>query len=186
MNRKDFDALLQTIRMSLKATKEQVRQAAEAGLSHFYEHGNTAYCQDLLAIIDNEGKNFIRRAAYLTWLKVHAPITMNDKGTLVKDKSETAVVVTDALKAAAMAKPFWEFAPEKEAVYWGGSDLVTELSKVTKKFSGAKHLPKDVNATALLAAANEKIAELGRIAETAVAPVMATDANDNEPQVAVG
>ena len=92
------------------------------------------------------------------WLRTFAPITMID-GKLVKDKSETAIVMSPELLAASKAKAFWEFSPEKEDIIFSETDVVVCMQKALKRLHGTKSKPLDDAAVARLAAAEALVAD---------------------------
>lgn len=133
------------------------RVCAELALTHFAKTGDVVYLQNMLDVIEKEGKNYVRKAAFLSWAIAFSPLT-SEKGKLRKDKSKEANPFN---LLGAEEKPFWEFAPEKEAVVFGYNDVVVKLKAVVKSFEDEKRF-KAGSAKALeaVAATKEFVAKL--------------------------
>lgn len=131
------------------------RLCAELALTHFAKTGDVIYLQNMLDVIEKEGKNYVRKAAFLSWAIAFSPLT-SEKGKLRKDKSKDANPFN---LLGAEEKPFWEFAPEKEAVAFGYNDVVVKLKAVIKGYKDEKKFH----------AASEKATELVSTVEKFVA-----------------
>lgn len=147
------------IKLWVKATrdsKELAQYIANEGLKHFKEHGNTVKLQLFLDAIERHGKNYMRKAAFLTWMRDHAPITMKE-GRLVKDHNREW---DEALFEAALKQPFWDFAPDPENVVWATGDVIKVLESSLKRFEKDNYKPENVEATESLGRAKAMIEAL--------------------------
>lgn len=140
----NFDKALAVFISSTKTSMEAALQCSHLAIKYFEEHGDLGQAQ---RFIDAMPKNYVRRTAFLKWLAAHAPVTM-EQGKLIKDKSDNAI---DWNVDAALIKPFWDFAPDKEDMHWGKDDLVAQINKLVKRYSGDKYVANDDVATAALA-----------------------------------
>ena len=133
------------------------RVCAELALTHFAKTGDVVYLQNMLDVIEKEGKNYVRKAAFLSWAIAFSPLT-SEKGKLRKDKSKDANPF-NLLKAE--EKPFWEFAPEKEAVAFGYNDVVVKLKAVIKGYKDEKKFrPASEKATEIVSTVEKFVAGL--------------------------
>ena len=148
-----FKSALREFVKSVKNTMEYARICAELSILHFEQHGDLVYAQ---AFLDAMPKNFVRRTAFKLWLKEFSPVTMTNE-KFKKDKGENAVPFNTE---AALATPFWDFAPDKEQVLWGETDIVKALKSAIHRFGSENYTPKDAKATAKLEAAEAAIAKL--------------------------
>lgn len=123
----EFDTALSTFTSSINAAMEAALVCSNLAITQYVEHDNLNWCQRFL---DAMPKNFSRRSAFLTWLASHSPITIED-GKLKKDKSDNAVKFN---LEAALAKPFWDFAPDKEDVVLTDADAFKRLMVAVKYF----------------------------------------------------
>lgn len=127
-----FAASLKTFVGSTKTSMKAASQCAAIALEQFKLHGDLSLCQQFY---ENMPKNYVRRAAYLKWLKHFAPVTMDGESKkLVKDKSEAAISHEDIDLEAACKQEFWDFAPDPEQVLWQETDLVKSLRSTVKKY----------------------------------------------------
>ena len=144
MAQKDL-TFAEALKLFSEATANSMKYAklcAMMALRHFAEHGNLTYCQQFH---DAMPVNYVRRVAYLKWLAAHAPVTM-EKGKLLKDTSDTA---NELDLDGAEKKPFWDFAPDTEAVAFGPDDVLAAIKAIIKKFENPKRsTPKDDLASA--------------------------------------
>lgn len=158
----DFDTALGRF---IKATKDSMtyaRQCAELAIKHYQEHGDLSQCQKFL---DAMPKNYTRRVAFLQWLAAHAPVTIAD-GKLLKDRSENAL---DFNLDGAMAKPFWDFAPEKPIVNFTAADLADAVRKLIARYENAdKMRPADDDAAQEIVAIKRAVEPI--LAKVATSP----------------
>ena len=139
-----FDEALKRFVKHTALSMKYAEMCAQMALQHFHDHGQVARLQQFF---DAMPENWVRKAAFKLWLRDHAPITMVD-GKFLKDVSEDA---NEFNLAQAFAKPFWEFAPDPEDVYFGRSDLVSDIEKLIKKREGKRQFADDDDAKAALA-----------------------------------
>jgi len=143
----------------VKATNSSMkyaRQCAEMAIQHYQEHGDLSYAQELL---DAMPRNYVRRVAFLKWLSAHSPVAM-DGPKLVKDKSDGHETRWNI--EAALATPFWDFAPDPEQISFVDTDVVTSLNSAIARFENEKrYSPKDKAASDKLAEAKAAVAKLG-------------------------
>lgn len=149
-----FDKALKGFVASISKSMTFARECAEMAIRHFQEHGDVTYLQRFR---DAMPENYSRRAAFDLWMRDHSPITMKDK-RLVKDNSETAKPFNID---GACAKPFWDYAPEREQVAFGADDVVISIERVLHRFENTKkYKPADDAAQARLDLAKAAIANL--------------------------
>ncbi len=125
------------------------RYCAELAIIHFEKSGDLCHCQSMH---DAMAKNYVRRSAFVTWLQEHAPVLIENK-KFSKDKHVNAAEFNTK---SALAKPFWEFVPEKkvEPIIFGIDNIIDGLIKALDKLDDKKHKPRD--------AATKKMQKLAR------------------------
>jgi len=156
-----FDKSLTDFKNATAKSMAAALICSQIALQHFHDHGDVSLCQ---RFHDAMPKNYTRRSAFIKWLASFSPIALKG-GEFAKDKSDTAV---DWNLEAAFAKPFWEFAPEKEILDFTSADIISDLKRVVKKFKNEdRSKPADAEAVALLAQVETTIETL------AAAPVAA-------------
>jgi hypothetical protein len=165
-NLEDFELKLKSFQRSTRANMLQALQLSQFTIQHFERHGDLGPVQRFYNAMT---KNYHRRAAYKVWVMAHSPVKVEgDKFT--KDKGEDArpFDVQGALK-----KPFWEFAPEKEDVYFVTEDVYTAVMKTIKKFQGEKYHAADKTSGDFIANAMAAIEELNtRFVPSEDAPIL--------------
>lgn len=129
----DFETALSRFVKATKQSMTYARQCAELAIQHYSQHGDLSQCQKFL---DAMPKNYTRRVAFLQWLAAHAPVTIAD-GKLLKDRGENAI---DFDLDGAMAKPFWDFAPEKPIVNFTAADLAEAVRKLIARYKNAEKM----------------------------------------------
>lgn len=134
MDQKTFENTLRAYKRNTKAGKELARKLANAAIVHFSLHGDLRYAQ---AFNDAMDANYSRKPAFLAWLYAHAPVAQKD-GKLVKDKSEQAVAFN---VAGALAKPFWDYLPEKQFQPITETDVVIILERAIARMEKAEATP---------------------------------------------
>jgi hypothetical protein len=118
------------------------RACAEMGGIHFNLTGDTTFMVRFLTAVRKHGKNYVRQAALQTWMLAHFPVEITIKEetvTITKNKLRAEKMWVDetakqALLDKACSIPFWEFAPDKEAVRFGKLDLLMALKKTVEKY----------------------------------------------------
>lgn len=126
-----FEGHLKAFTRSIKASVVHALACATLSLQHFHDHGDTSKC---MAFYNAMPDNFVRKTAYVKWLMAHAPIIWDGK-QLVKDKTDDAVKFN---LEAALAKPFWEFAPDQELKELSNEDAYKRLMAAIKYFRSDK------------------------------------------------
>ncbi|MHA2136332.1 MAG: hypothetical protein ACW99J_20935 [Candidatus Thorarchaeota archaeon] len=92
------------------------------------------------------------------WLKEHAPVTM-EKGKFLKDRGKNAIEFN---LEGAFAKPFWDFAPDKQQVNWGSDNVIEMVSRPLNSFSKKEKEALDDNALETLHEMQEAVAKVAR------------------------
>jgi len=153
-----FDQMIEAWTKATKSSKELAREIADYALKHFFEHGNITLLNKFLVALETTGKNYVRKAAYLLWLKRYAPVKMEQQ-VLVLDRDQE---FDPEDLAAALKTPFYDFAPEKVKVFFEADGVVTPISRVVNSFDKDTMIPKDDNAVKAVALARGMVAQLKR------------------------
>lgn len=158
---KTFEEALTVFKSATSTSMEAARACAAYAIVHFKEHGDLSQAQSFL---DAMPKNYVRRSAFLKWLHAHSPVLV-EKNHLSKDKVRAERDGEKAWNvAAALATPFWDFAPDREEFVYTGDDIITVLQRALKRFTNDHSKPKDEAAKAQLAAAQRAIGALKPVA----------------------
>lgn len=129
-------AELAKFKRNIKGAKDSVAKASIMALEHFGEHGNTTPLQMVYDCLREHGGNFCRPVAFLKWATAHAPVVVVN-GKLLKDKSDDAVKYN---LAGAKAKPFWDFAPNREQfIPYDAKNVVIGLHKYVRRMKNTRH-----------------------------------------------
>ncbi len=155
---RSFDALIEMWTKATVTSRDLAVEIANYAISHFYEHGNTALLQQFLTALETTGKNYVRKASYLLWLKAFAPVKM-EGGKLVKDKDQE---FDPALLEKALKTKFFDFAPEKEKVFFEAEGVVVPITRAVAAFDRENMIPKDDNAVKAVEMAHHMVAQLKR------------------------
>ncbi len=132
VNREALEIALKGFHGSTQASMRFARECAELSIMQFEDHGDLQFVYDFLSAIEKSGKNYVRKAAYISWLAAHAPIAFDkDKKRLVKDKKANATAFNIE---KAIAKPFWEFKPDTEVALFTKLDLLRALEGTVKRY----------------------------------------------------
>lgn len=123
ISNEEVDRLISAFKTNLENSKAGAQAAAVAALCHCYQHRTAGKLRDLLAVIETEGKGFVRRAPYTLWLVQFAPVKMVTKESpegkktrvLEFDKESALLANADAVIATAAAKLWWTMSQDKEA-----------------------------------------------------------------------
>lgn len=140
------------------SSRDLAVEISNYAISHFYEHGNTALLQKFLTALETTGKNYVRKAAYLSWLKAFAPVKM-EAGKLVKDKDKE---FDPELLKKALEQKFFDFAPEKENVFFEAEGVVVPLTRAIANFDRDNMIPKNDNAVKAVELARTMVGVLKR------------------------
>ena len=168
-----------------KTSKELAREIADYALSHFFEHGNITLLNKFLVALETTGKNYVRKSAYLLWLKAFAPVKM-EQNILVLDRDQE---FDQELLEKALEKPFYDFAPEKQKVFFEAEGVVTPISRVINSFDRDHMIPKDDNASKAVELARGMVAQLKRqiaLLEPIIEEDVEENATDTEASAAAG
>ena len=141
-----------------KQSKELARDIADYALSHFFNHGNITLLNKFLVALETTGKNYVRKSAYLLWLKAFAPVKM-EQNSLVLDRDKE---FDPELLKKALERPFYDFAPEKQKVFFEAEGVVVPISRVINSFDRDNMIPKDDNASKAVELARGMVAQLKR------------------------
>lgn len=159
MNKTQFDKTLQTFVKSQASLLRTAKALAEAAISHFQEHGDLGYAQQLYDAMDS---NFTRRIAFVKWMVAHSPCKL-EKAHWVKDRGPQA---NDFDLDKALSTPFWEFAPAKEVQDFSSEDLLSAVTNLLNRYQNAeKFHAKDQKA-------QETLRQLKKAVGTVTAPNM--------------
>ena len=147
----------QALTKFVSATKNSQRLAlicSQMAINHFAQHNDVIYCQRFL---DAMPQNYLRKQAFVAWLREFSPIAMED-GKFKMDKSPEAVAFN---VEGAMAKPFWDFKPEAAIVDFGQEDIIEQLNRTIKRFENSeKYHARDDATKALLSRAKTVVSSL--------------------------
>lgn len=134
---KSFEAGVKSFVSSINRSKFLAQWLANEAIQHFYDHGDVSKCQTLLNTFEEHGKNFVRKAAFMKWLKEFSPIDMKEGKLKKKEGGE----FDESLIAKAKETPFWEYSPDPEDVVFEFDDVVQDLNRVLKKYAGERYKP---------------------------------------------
>ena len=135
---KDFAKRLAAMKSTQKRLQGQLLALSIFTIEHFEAHGDLSPAQQLH---DEMAKNFTRRPAYIKWLAAHAPVEIV-KGQFKKDKSATAKPFN---LEGALAKPFWDFAPEQDPVPYTLDDIKASVLRALKPYENEKRYVKNTD-----------------------------------------
>lgn len=136
-----FNESLEAFVRTLEDNKRFARICADMGLDHFAAHQDLIYLQRFLDKISSNGKNYVRKAAFLQWCMDFAPIKESE-GKLTKDKASKVWDDPQAkadLIEKAHAVAFWDHKPDTEQVYFGNMEYLKAMAAAHKKFKGDRY-----------------------------------------------
>lgn len=180
MSNRNFQQLLNEFITSRDRTKTLAIEVSNVALEHFANTGDVCHLQ---SFYDAMEKNYDRPVAFVKWAMAHGPIDWV-AGKFSKDKSEERLAkfkdgVGQSVKChlvQAEAKPYFEFAPAKEAVEFSSDDLISKLQALIKRHENADRFkPKDEQAANKLKQIKQAVAGI----TTAQAPAK----DDNEDTI---
>jgi hypothetical protein len=182
-----FTAAIDGFRVSTGDSKGYARTIADMSISVFFDNGNLAYAMRFIAELDDVGKDYIRKQAYLSWLAYHSPIELDEKGAVLlplrKDKSEGAQQFKIEL---AHATPFWEYEPEKVIIVqpFGAQDIISDVHKLLAKYrNGNKYRAEGLGAVTLAKAGQLAVTLEAETAQALAELAKAREANKTaEPE----
>ena len=173
---RNFDQLIELWTKATTTSRDLAVEIANYAISHFYEHGQTALLQKFLTALETTGKNYVRKASYLLWLNAFAPIKM-DGGKLIKDKERE---FDPALLEKALKVKFFDFAPEKEKVFFDADKVVVPLTRVVNSFDRENMIPMNDNAVKAVELAHQMVANLKRQIALLTPPIIDVAATTTE------
>ena len=148
----EFNSLLDIFTRSINSSMEAALKLSHLAIVDFFEHGNLSYAQRFL---DCMPLNFTRKTAFVEWMKDHSPLkvegTLKEGYKLSKDKAPDASPFNVEV---AMKVPFWEYAPEKEAINFDEKDLIKALKTTINKFRKERYHAKTDRAIVALTKAD--------------------------------
>ena len=134
-NLEEFNASLKKFKSAVKTAMQTARDCAEFALAHYKDHGDTFPLQ---ALHDATPKDYGRRPALVRWAINFGNIKI-ETGTFKKDHNHPFVKDNaDIDLDAAYAKPFWEFAPEKQVTTFTINDILKGIDGVFSRFENAE------------------------------------------------
>ncbi len=83
----DVEAAIEVFRLGLVTSKADAQKAAVMALEHCYIHRTAAQLRNMLAVIEKEGLDYVRRAPFTFYLKAFAPVK-NVKKTRMEGEKE--------------------------------------------------------------------------------------------------
>ena len=175
---RNFDQMIEVWTKATKQSKELARDIADYALSHAFKHGNITLLNKFLVALETTGKNYVRKSAYLLWLKAYAPVKMEQNVLVVDENKE----YDPELLKKALAKPFYDFAPEKQKVFFEADGVVVSITRAINGFDRDNMIPKDDNASKAVELARTTIARLKR--EIALLEPIIVDAVIEPAQIA--
>lgn len=153
----EFDTGLVQFKESTRLNMELALRLSQFSIQHFAQHGDLGPCE---RFYKSMVKNYHRRTAYLKWLTLYAPVTV-DGGIFKKDKSEDAVEFDIV---GALRKPFWEAVPStEETKYWGSDDLVAAIAALIKRYDSDKNRPMNEAAAETLGAVKHFMEDIQKV-----------------------
>ena len=134
-NEDEFGVRLKAFKKSIKHAMDACRDCAEFALEHYKKSGDLFPMQQLHDAIP---KDYGRRPALVRWACHFGNISL-ETGTFKKDHNHPTVKeMADIDLEAAWAKPFWEFAPEKQIDNYTITDVVKGIDAVFSRFENEK------------------------------------------------
>ncbi len=82
----DVEAAIERFRLGLVTSKEDAQNAWIMALEHCYIHRTAAQLRSMLNVIEEEGKDYVRRAPFTIALVTYAPVKMVSKTKAEGDK----------------------------------------------------------------------------------------------------
>jgi hypothetical protein len=150
-----FDARLIAFVKATKSSMAAALDCSKLAILHFEQHGDLSYAQRFLEAMP---KNYVRRVAFVKWLAAHAPVLV-EQAKLVKDKGENAVPFNTK---AALAMPFWEYAPDQEDIIVTSEDAFKKFQAAVKFFRRDNVKMKDEAGKKLVDAVDSLIKNMAR------------------------
>ncbi|BAP34895.1 hypothetical protein AVU43_gp01 [Ralstonia phage RSJ5] len=125
-NAQDLNKAMKAVHSGLKSNYTKLHTVLCSAIVHSAKHNDP----DMTVRAIDGCPNAARKQAMMAWAVAYGPFNAVDKGKLVWDKTKTAAVLADANVNAAIAEPYWEFAPEPE---YHQFDLDAALARLLKQ-----------------------------------------------------
>jgi hypothetical protein len=155
-----FAALIETFIRATIDGKVAAQELANMAISVFADNGDLSYAETFIKAMNEHGKDYVRKQAFLAWLAFHSPVQVDDNGNVVeplkKDKSEDA---REFAIAEALAVSFWAFKPETPIKMFYAESVVSAMRQSLKKFGGDKWEAGSEAARDLVRQANKAITD---------------------------
>ena len=155
-----FAALIVSFIDATKTSMQAANELANMSISVFAENGDLSYAETFIKAMNDHGKDYVRKQAFLAWLAFHSPVQVDDNGNVIeplkKDKSEDA---RDFMVAEAHAVSFWTFKPETPIKMFYAESVVAAMRQSLKKFGGDKWEAGSEAARELVLQANKAITD---------------------------
>ena len=139
---------------------QAANELANMSIIVFAENGDLSYAETFIKAMNEHGKDYVRKQAFLAWLAFHSPVQVDDNGNVIeplkKDKSEDA---RDFMVAEAHAVSFWTFKPETPIKMFYAESVVSAMRQSLKKFGGDKWEAGSEAARELVLQANKAITD---------------------------
>jgi hypothetical protein len=176
-----FAALIETfIRVTIDG-KVAAQELANMAISVFADNGDLSYAETFIKAMNEHGKDYVRKQAFLSWLAFHSPVQVDDNGNVVeplkKDKSEDA---REFAIAEALAVSFWTFKPETPIKMFYAESVVSVMRQSLKKFDSPKWEAGSEAARDLVRQANKAITEFEANVVNKTEEVLYADENEEE------
>ncbi|MEJ1593544.1 hypothetical protein SMA75_20330 [Escherichia coli] len=125
-NAQDLNKAIKSVHGRLKSAYADLHRILVSAIVHSARHNDP----DMTTRAIDGCPSAARKQAMMAWACAYGPFSMGEKGKLVYDKTRAAAVIVDANVNAAIAEPYWEFAPEPE---YHQFDLEAALARLLKQ-----------------------------------------------------
>ncbi|BAP15807.1 hypothetical protein AVU67_gp01 [Ralstonia phage RSJ2] len=125
-NAAELNKAMKSAHTRLKSAYQDLHRVLVSAIVHSAKHNDP----DMTTRAIEGTPNAARKQAMLAWACAYGPFSMGDKGKLVYDKTRAAAVQEKANVDAAIAEPYWEFAPEPT---YHQFDLEAALARLLKQ-----------------------------------------------------
>ena len=130
---KDFETALNGFIHTGTAHREYALECSIFAIQHFAEHGDVVYLNRFAEAMTQT--KTMRRNALMKWACDFAPLKF-EGGKFVGDTKKGKPKDTDI--EGALAKPFWEHAPEEMIQNYNGDDVVKMVNQLVKRLKGER------------------------------------------------
>jgi hypothetical protein len=155
-----FAALIVSFIDATKTSMQAAGELANMSISVFAENGDLSYAETFIKAMNDHGKDYVRKQAFLAWLAFHSPVQVDDNGNVVEPlKKDKRVDARSFMVAEAHAISFWAFKPETPIKMFYAESVVSAMRQALKKFDGDKWEAGSAAARDLVRQANKAITE---------------------------